>query len=150
MPLSNNFITVGSYAMLHNSLHSLTGVVTNINLSDTGKVLTIYAHSPITQGETFTIQFESRSTNSFTLVPNSAINRDSNGYFINQIRRREGVLGTEFFTERIHVYIGDNDSQHTAILRGITFFQPVVVASSQSFAEGETISLRNEGDFFAN
>ena len=152
IPLTNTFITIGSTAVMHNSLHTVLGTVTNISLHDHAKRLTLAltGDTAVTLGETFTIQFETLSTESFTLVPNRAINRDSNGYFINQIRRRDGILGTEFYTERITVYIGDSDSNNTAVLRGITFFQPVVVASSRPFSEGETINLGNEGDFFAN
>ena len=156
IPLSNSFVTVGSEAVLHNPSHTLEGVVTVVNPHEHAKRLTIELAGSsggfvaIAAGETFTIQFESRSIESFVLVPNSAVNRDGDGYFLNQVRRRQGMLGTEFYTERLRVYIGDSDTDHTAIIRGITFFEPIAVASDRPFSERETIRLRNESDFFEN
>jgi len=151
IPLSNTFVTVGSTAILHNSSHRLNGVVTVISPTESAKTLTIVIESDsVTAGETFTIQFEARSSESFILVPNSAINRDSNGYFINQIRRRRGILGTEYFAERLGIYIGDSDTENTAVIRGINFFEPISIASDRAFVEGQTIRLRNESDFFEN
>ena len=152
IPLSNTFVTVGSEAILHNPTHTLDGIVTIVNPHEHAKRLTIeiVENDTVTAGETFTIQFESRSSENFTLVPNSAVNRDGDGYFLNQVRRRQGMLGTEFYTERLRVYIGDSDTEHTAIIRGITFFEPIALASDRSFSERETIRLRNESDFFEN
>lgn len=165
IPLSNTFVTVGSEAVLHNSAHTLDGVVTVVNPHEHAKRLTIefvdFLNSEypadsnntlpnISAGETFTIQFSARSSESFILVPNSAVNRDGDGYFLNQVRRRQGMLGTEFYTERLRVYIGESDTEHTAIIRGITFFEPIALASDRPFTERETIRLRNESDFFEN
>jgi len=151
IPLSNNFITVGSMALLYNANHTLEGMVTQVVPLDNAKRLTIAIQSTlVAAGETFTIQFEETSSNSFILVPNGAINRDSEGYFLNQVRRRRGILGEEFFTERVGIHIGDSDNNHTAVIRGITFFEPVVHLSDRPFSTGETVQLRNESDFFGD
>jgi len=152
IPLSNTFVTVGSEAVLYNASHTLDGVVTVINPQEHAKRLTIEfepaSAAVVAAGETFTIQFEERSSESFVLVPNGAVNRDGDGYFLNQIRRRQGILGTEYYTQRLRVYIGDADAENTVVIRGITFFEPIVIASDRSFSERETIRLRNESDFF--
>ena len=149
IPLSNTFVTAGSEAVLYNSSHTLNGIVTVVNPQEHAKRLIIAFESDmVSAGETFTIQFEERSNESFVLVPNGAVNRDGDGYFLNQIRRRQGILGTEFYTERLRVYIGDADAENTVIIRGITFFEPIAIASDRSFSERETIRLRNESDFF--
>ncbi|MCL2752446.1 MAG: HlyD family efflux transporter periplasmic adaptor subunit [Firmicutes bacterium] len=151
VPLSNNFIIPGDTATLYNASHTLEGTVTQVIPEANSKRVTLaVAHDRINAGETFMIQFEKISEASFVLVPNGAVNRDGEGYFLNQIRRRRGVLGTEFFTERLSVYIGDSDSTHTAIIRGITFFEPIAVISDRPFTQGQTIRLQNEGDFFEN
>jgi multidrug efflux pump subunit AcrA (membrane-fusion protein) len=129
----------------------LDGVVTVVNPHEGAKRLTIEfveSSDNLAAGETFTIQFEERSSENFILVPNSAVNRDGDGYFLNQVRRRQGMLGTEYYTEKLRVYIGDSDTENTAIIRGITFFEPIALASDKPFAERESIRLRNESDFF--
>jgi len=82
------------------------------------------------------------------LVPNGALNQDNDGYFVNQIKRRDGILGEEYYLERLDVYIGDSDSKNTAILQGITFFEPIALISDQPIAPGDVISVSNVGDFF--
>jgi len=149
--LGNNFIAVGDTCRLSNATHSFNGVVTNITPLENVKRITISVDGEgITAGETFEIRFEKESAETYVLVPNGAINRDSDGYFLNQIRRRDGILGREFYTERLRVMIGDSDLDYTVITRGITFFTPIALFSDRAFFEGETINLQNERDFFDN
>ena len=153
IPLSNNFITAGDTGILFNASHTIEGTVTMVTPQEGAKKLTIVIEpgaAEVQSGETFNIRFEETSRESFVLVPNGAVNRDSDGYFLNQIRRRRGMLGTEFYTERLRVYIGDSDSENTAIVRGINFFEPIALVSDRPFSPGQSIRLRNEADFFEN
>ena len=151
IPLSNNFVSAGNNAWLRNASQSIFGVVTQIVPLENSKRVTIAVDSDmVTAGETFTITFEERSSDSFLLVPNSAIGRDSQGYFVNQVERRRGILGDEFYTRRVRVVVGDSDDQNTAIIQGMTIPRPIVTTSERSFDEGQGIRLQNEGDFFEN
>ena len=153
IPLSNNFVTTGDTAMLRNASGAMEGTVTQVVPLEHAKRVTIAIDTStrtVTAGETFTITFAKRSGESAVLVPNSAIGRDGDGYFISQVRRRRGILGQGFYTRRVRVIVGDSDDQHTAIIQGITFFEPIVSLSDRAFGEGQGIRLRNEGDFFAN
>jgi len=104
----------------------------------------------VSEGETFDITFEKISSSSFTLVANSAINQDNDGYFLYQIKRRRSIMGEEYYLERLNIFIGDSDRQNTAVLRGITFFEPVVLVSNKALDTGVTVSLKNPEDFFEN
>ena len=153
--LNNNFITVGDPCYLSNSSHTLDGVVTTVMPAERSKKITVSILSDeadgtdnVSAGETFEIDFEKESGESYTLVPNGAVNKDNDGYFLNQIKRRDGILGKEFYVEKLRVYIGDSDSQNTIIVKGVGFFEPIVLVSDKAFSEGETIKLKNEGDFF--
>ena len=151
IPINNSFVNVGSLALLRNSSHVIEGIVTQVTpAEDVKRVIISIEYDNITAGESFTVQFEEQSSVNFTLVPNGAIGRDSEGYFIRPIRRRRGVLGDEFYTQRLRVMLGDSDSQFTAVIHGITFFEPIVVLSDRTIAEGQSINLRNESDFFEN
>jgi hypothetical protein len=59
------------------------------------------------------------------------------------------MMGKEYYLERLNVYIGDSDSKNTAIVRGITFFEPLVLISDKAVSAGDAIKLINVGDFFA-
>jgi hypothetical protein len=103
----------------------------------------------ITAGETFDITFEKESTGSYILVPNGTLNMDGDGYFLYQVKQRNGLLGKEFYLEKLRVYTGDSDSDNTVITRGVTFFEPIVSLSDKGISEGDIVKLSNEGDFFA-
>jgi len=149
--LNNNFVNQADICQLSNSNHALKGNVRRVRPSANGKTVTISVESDfVSDGETFEITFEKNSAFSFTLVPNRAINQDNDGYFIYQIKRRQGFLGHEYYIERLNIFIGDSDHQNTSVVRGITFFEPVVLVSSKSLEAGLTVSLKNAEDFFEN
>jgi hypothetical protein len=125
--------------------------VLRINPDERGKTVAIALVSEeVTAGETFSITFEKVSATTYTLVPNSALNQDNDGYFLYQVKRRSGMLGREYYLERQSVYIGDSDSKNTVIVRGVTFFEPVVLTSDKAVSVGDVVTLTNVGDFFAD
>jgi multidrug efflux pump subunit AcrA (membrane-fusion protein) len=149
--LDNNFVIPGDTCELSNTSHVLKGTVTGVNPSERGKTVSVTVVSDeITPGETFDIKFEKESATTYTLVPNGALNQDNDGYFVYQVKRRDGMMGKEFYLERINVYIGDNDNNNTAIVRGITFFEPLMLISDKVVEAGDVVKLANVGDFFAD
>jgi len=149
LSLDNNFVIAGDSVELSNASHALEGTVVKVTPAAQGKTVTIAVNSDgITAGETFDITFQKDSDTTYVLVPNGALNQDNDGYFLNQIKRRDGILGEEYYLERLDVYIGNSDSENTAILQGITFFEPIALISDQPIAPGDVISVSNVGDFF--
>ena len=150
LPLENSFVAVGDTCRLTNSTHSFNGTVSRVTPNEKNKTIQItVADANISPSETFSITFKKEGERTEKLVPNAAIQQDSNGYFLYKIKRRKGVLGDEYYTEKLTIYIGDSDNENTVILNDIGFFEPVVLSSSKSFDVGDTISLKNGGDFFA-
>jgi multidrug efflux pump subunit AcrA (membrane-fusion protein) len=149
--LDNNFVAAGDSCELSNSSHILKGTVARVKPQAQGKLVSVSVVSEeVKDGETFQIAFEKKSAASFTLVPNSAVNQDNDGYFVYQIKRRKGIMGDEYYLERLNIFIGDSDRENTAVIRGITFFEPVVISSSKALSKGVTVSLKNAEDFFEN
>lgn len=107
-----------------------------------------FGSEAIKDGDSFDVVFEKESPEARILVPNGALNRDSSGYFLYQIKQRKGLLGKEFYVSKLRVYIGDNDTDDTVVTEGITFFEPIVVQCDKELKEGDTVVLENEGDFF--
>jgi len=149
--LDNNFVNPGDICELSNASHTLRGTVRRVRPSANGKTVTITVLSDeVNDGETFIVTFEKTGDSSFTLVPNSAINQDNDGYFLYQIKRRKGMMGDEYYVDRLNIFIGDSDHQNTIVIRGIVFFEPVVLVSNKILTAGQTVSLKNPGDFFEN
>jgi len=149
--LDNNFVSPGDTCELSNASHVLSGTVRQVKPGVQGKTVIIaVASDEIADGETFTVTFEKNSAASFILVPNSAINQDNDGYFLYQIKQRKGVMGEEYYLERLNIFPGDSDHQNTAVIRGITFYEPIVLASNKALSAGLTVSLKNPEDFFEN
>ena len=148
--LDNNFVVEGDPCSLENTSHSLDGIVRQVTPGEDGKKVSVRIQSEdVMDGETFDVIFEKESSGSFTLVPNGALNRDSGGYFLYQIKQREGLLGKEFYVTKLRVYIGDNDAEYTVITEGVMFFEPIVLLCDKEIDEGDIVILENEGDFFA-
>lgn len=146
----NNFIKVGDTVEVSNQDYKLKGSVSKITPDDATKKVTIKLDSKeVTEGEAFNIKFKKESKSRYVLVPNSAVYKDKSGYFIYGIKRRDGILGQEFYTEKVKVGVGDSSEENTVITNGITFFEPIVLISDKQFTEGQTVKLKNEGDFFA-
>jgi len=149
--LENNFVAVGDSCKLSNADHEFAAAVSKITLTDTGKEVEIYTDSPdISAGETFDVSFEKESAKSAVLVPNGAVNQDSDGYFVYTIKKRKGMMGDEYYAAKTPVYIGDSDDRNTILTSGMTFFEPIALLSDKPFSEGDTVRVKNEGDFFAS
>lgn len=148
--MDNNFIIAGDTCELVNTSHVLDGVVTKVSPGENSKKVAIsFSSDEVTDGETFDVEFSKESTTTYTLVPNGAVNKDSDGYFIYQIKKRKGMLGDEFYVKKVPVYIGDSDNENTAVTKGIDFFEPIVLFSDKPFSDAETVKVENVGDFFA-
>ena len=147
--LDNNFVSPGDACELSNASHVLKGLVWRVKPAAQGKTVSISVISEeVNDGETFEITFEKSSAASFTLVPSSAINQDNDGYFLYQIKRRRGIMGNEYYLERLNIFTGDSDHQNTQVVRGITFFEPVVLISNKVLSAGITVTLKNPESFF--
>jgi multidrug efflux pump subunit AcrA (membrane-fusion protein) len=145
----SDFIIPGDSCRLYNASHEVKGVVSRVRPSAGGRTVRVSLVSDvISAGERFTVQFEKQSAALFTLIPNGALNQDNDGYFLYQIKRGKGVMGEEYSVERLNVYIGDSDYQNTVIIKGVSFFEPVVLFSDKPLAAGDRIFLKNAGDFF--
>jgi len=151
LSLDNNFVVTGDSCKLKNTNHSFAGTVSKITLTEEAKKITIAIQSDdISLGETFDVTFEKESAESYTLVPNGALNLDNDGYYLYQLKRQDGMLGQEYYAQKLRVYIGDNDDNNTAITKGLSFLEPVVLTSNKAFSEGQSLNLANVGDFFEN
>ena len=147
----NNFVAAGDECVVGNTAHGFDAVVAKVEPVERGKRVTVLVESEeITEGETFEATFQKESSRSYTLVPNGAVNADSDGYYLYQVKRRDGILGKEFYTVKIPVRIGDSDGQYTAVIQGVGFFEPVVLTSDKFVGENDVIRLKNESDFFEN
>jgi multidrug efflux pump subunit AcrA (membrane-fusion protein) len=149
IPLENSFIVPGDTCSLSNSSHQAKGVISSLFVSDQGKTARIrFTAEEAAAGETFRVLFQKESEATSVLVPNGAINKDKDGYYLKQVKRRDGIMGKEYYLDRIDIFTGDSDSRNTAVIQGITFFEPVLLSSDKEAGIGDVVLLKNAGDFF--
>ena len=149
--LDNNFVFPLDHAELRNTNYVIRGEVWRVRPVENAKIISISIYSEeVSEGESFEIIFEKTSNASFTLVPSAAVRLDNDGHFLYRIMRRRGIMGEEYYVERINIVIGESDHQYTSVIRGISFFDPVVLASDKALSQGETVILRNSDEFFEN
>ncbi len=149
IPLENSFIVPGDTCSLSNSSHQAKGVISSLFVSDQGKTARIrFTAEEAAAGETFRVLFQKESEATSVLVPNGAINKDQDGYYLKQVKRRDGIMGKEYYLDRIDIFTGDSDSRNTAVIQGITFFEPVLLSSDKEAGVGDVVLLKNAGDFF--
>ena len=151
LSLQNNFVVVGDECKISNPDHAFLATVAKISPAEMAKEVTVRVSSDeITAGETFDIEFAKESAKAAVLAPNGAVNMDSDGYFVYYIKKRKGILGDEYYAQRVTVYIGDSDNENTVITGGISFFEPMVLLADKPFSGGDTIKVKNEGEFFVD
>ena len=92
-------------------------------------------------GESGTVEFKKRIGSFETLVPNSALGQDNEGYFVYLLKKREGPLGQEFYVEKVYVSIGDSDHIKTAVLSGITAVDQIVAESDKPLMDGSRVMI---------
>lgn len=149
--LDNNFIAAGDTCELSNTSYKVEGTITKITPMEKMKQITISLQlEEGVAGETFEVLFEKESEKSYTLVPNGAIYQDNDGYYLYQIKQRDGIMGKEFYVEKLRVYIGDSDDTNMVITKGVNFFDPIVFLSDKPISENMAVKVENEEDFFAN
>ena len=151
LSLENNFVTTGDTVEIANATHKMDADVVKITPVEGTKKITLRVSSDeISTGETFTVTFQKKSAESGILVPNGAVHKDSDGYFLYQIKQRQGILGDEYYVAKQSVYIGDSDNENTIITKGVGFFDPIVTLSNKALSENNTVKVKNEEDFFAH
>jgi multidrug resistance efflux pump len=148
----NTFIAAGDKCKLSNANRRLESQVKRITPHEKGKTVTIMINGDfLTAGESFDVLIEKESAQRYTLVPNGAVNKDSDGYFIYEIKRRDGMLGKEYYASKRKVEVGDSDASNTAIIQStMMFFEPLVALSDKPFRDNATVKINNERDFFEN
>lgn len=147
--LENNFITAGDTCKLSNSSHQVKGVVSGVLPQDGGKTVRIrFTAENVMAGETFEVIFQKESETGYILVPNAAVCKDQDGTYLKQVKRREGIMGDEYYLDRIDIYTGDSDAKNTVVAQGVTFLEPVLLYSDKTAETGDVVLLKNAGDFF--
>lgn len=92
-------------------------------------------------GESGVADFKKNLGSYRTLVPNSSIGQDNDGFFVYIVRERNGPLGSEFYVERITVTTDDSDNAKTAVISGISGMDKVVTNSDKPLADGSRVML---------
>ncbi|MCD9025264.1 efflux RND transporter periplasmic adaptor subunit [Cohnella silvisoli] len=77
-----------------------------------------------------------------TLISNGAVRENSDGNYVLLLKKRQGVLGDEYYAQQVKVITGDADETNTEIKSGIeNRMDKVIVSSSSPVADGDRVRL---------
>lgn len=146
----NKFINLGDTVKLSSGDDKYEGIIDDIKTEEGKRNAKIKVQSEkIKDGQVFDVTFEKKYKDQKMILPNGAINKDNDGNYIYEIRKREGILGEEYYATVLRVIVGESDDTNTSITKGITFIEPIVIGSNKVFSNGETVQIKNEADIIA-
>ena len=137
------FIALGDEANIHRygSNTAIKAVVYDIvPTGDTLSIFLVCETDVFNGGEYITVRFYKQTETYHVIVPNEAIYKEAMGSYIWVLHSRQGVLGIEYFTARVRVFIADSDDFNSAISRGLEYIAPVVISHDKDLAVNERVS----------
>ena len=98
-------------------------------------------------GESGTADIKKNTGSYNTLVSNSAIGQDNDGYFVYVLKERKGPLGNEFYVQKVTVSIGDSDNlKNRSIKRNKPQWTGFVSDSDKALSDGTRVMPVDSGD----
>jgi HlyD family secretion protein len=76
-----------------------------------------------------------------TLVPNSAVAQDNDGYFVYVLKERKGPLGNEYYAQKASITIDESDDLRTAVINGLGNFEKVISSTDKALSDGTRVLL---------
>lgn len=73
-----------------------------------------------------------------TLIPTSALRKDSKGYFCLVLRQNKSVLGKGYVAYRIYVELLDSDREYCAV-RGLPSDEQVIITATDVIRDGSSV-----------
>jgi len=142
----NTFTAVGDACELKGAGAKATGTILSIGVEDSKRMMKIALDegSAVSEGEQFDITLTKKREEEVLLVPNAAVNKDTNGSYVYQIKERDGLLGKEYYAEKLKITVGESDGENTEVRDGIKFIEPLILSSDKSFAAGDTVQVKNQ------
>lgn len=89
-------------------------------------------------GEKVDISIEKQSEEYDTIIPISAIHKDSDGYYVLTLREEDSVLGEGYAAEKMSVELLDSDGTYCAV-RGVPADEAVIIAATSEVLDGTKV-----------
>jgi multidrug efflux pump subunit AcrA (membrane-fusion protein) len=89
-------------------------------------------------GQSCKITIETSSDVYNVLVENSAVRKDSDGFYIFVLKKEEENLGKRYVVKRVDIELLDSDEKYSAI-EGLQLLEPIVVKSDKNIYNGNRV-----------
>ena len=76
-----------------------------------------------------------------TVVPNSAVKEDSDGYFLLVVKSKATPLGNRYMVKHVAVDVQASDDSHSAVVGDISEYDNVVTNSSKPLDDKQQVRL---------
>ena len=92
-------------------------------------------------GETLQFSVGDKSDRYDTVVPNSAVKEDSDGYFLLVVKSKATPLGNRYMVKHVAVDVQASDDSHSAVVGDISEYDNVVTNSSKPLDDKQQVRL---------
>ncbi|WP_406241918.1 HlyD family efflux transporter periplasmic adaptor subunit [Tissierella carlieri] len=125
----------------------IIGINPNGNEDGTGHKITITLKDTSFQlaGKNADIKIKTESELYNFIIPNDAIRKDINGYYVLVLREENNVLGRNFIAHKTYVELIDSDNSLSAI-KELALFEPIILTSTSPIDAGSRVRYESTGD----
>lgn len=118
----------------------IKGIVSYADQSKSGYLAEILLDTEDSElaGRRVNVEIKRESEVYDTLIPVSALHKDSVGYYVLILKKEDSVLGNGFAVQRMSVELLDSDAQYCAV-RGLPNDEKVVVAATSEITDGNKV-----------
>ena len=147
-PEAIDFLSVGASIRLNiesSKQYGLNGVIEKLGY-ESGRVRADIAFdaAPLNGGEKVEAIAEMVSPSFETVLPNSAVRRDQDGYFILYVERVPNfMMGYSYYARKMQAFMITQDEQKTALVMYSELSGPVIINSDKPISSGDMVRLLN-------
>ena len=129
--LTGKITTITPYENENGVKSKVAVIIRNVNQTLAGKIADI--------------KIKTESSPYASIIPNYALRKDTDGYYILVLREENNILGKNFIAHKVSVDLLDTDASLSAI-QGLTIAEPVITTSTSPIDEGNRVKYSEAGD----
>lgn len=121
----------------------LTDIKNDTKAGSKNRILTFSVTGDVTTGTMIDLSIPCGSGNYDTIVPKSAVYKDSKGSFVLMVNSKSSPLGNRYFAERVDVEVLASDEISSAVQGGITSGNYIITTASKPVKPKDQVRMKD-------
>jgi len=137
---SGDEVTIRYIGTQVNEISGMVIAVNNTGVTDNSKTIQVVFESEEIKDKQAVTLYQQESSGVYDyVIPNSALKYDGSQYYVFGVVKQEKLLGTEYYTRKIPVYIADKNSEKTALVGSVNLLESLVISSNTPLKDNQRI-----------